>query len=38
MEDHGDHSNTDDEEHIPREKGRPIKNNKKNKAPYLILN
>ena len=37
MADHDDNRDNDDEYHIPREKGLPIKNNKNNKQPYLIV-
>ena len=37
MADNGDNSETDDKEHILREKRQPIKNNKTNKPPSLTL-
>ena len=37
MADHDNNSDTDDEEHIPRAKGWPIKNKNKNKPPSLTV-
>ena len=37
MTEHNDNSDNDNEEHTPREKGKPIKNNKKYKPSLLIV-
>ena len=37
MTEHNDNSDNDNKEHTPREKGKPIKNNKKYKPSLLIV-
>ena len=37
MTEYDDNKNNDNKNHIPREKGRPIENTKKNKPPSLTV-